>query len=116
MRIHAEKVAAGITVELAAGVEHHRGNLNGRCAKCPDAIELLFRADKVAAMDRYGAGSVVIAGGVVVRWVAIEEAVGYILVNTLRLPEAVGGFLRSGQGGKRNQNEDCQTARAKKLA
>lgn len=48
-------------------------------------------------MNRTAAGGSIVSIGVVVRRIAVEETVGHDLVNTLRLPEAVGNGLGTGR-------------------
>ena len=96
MRRDAVEVPRRIAVKLAVAIEHNGRNPYRRCAQGLDVIQLLLDAFEIPAVDASAAAGAVIAFGVVVGGVAVEEAVGNDLVDALRLPEGI----REGLGAR----------------
>ena len=95
MRVHGVKIASGIAMKLALGVQDYRGNPNGSRPERLDVVQFLLEALEIAAMHGPCAAGVVVTVGVVIGRVTVEKAVGYDLVDVLGLPECVGKGLRA---------------------
>ena len=105
VRVHGIKITAGIAVVFAAAIFHDGRNPDGGEAKRLDVIQLLFDAPEVATVNARAAAGVVGTGGVVVRAVAVEKAVGKNLVDALRLPRGVGSGLGRGEILRQQQEQ-----------
>ena len=107
MRIHREKIAAGIAVILAIAILHDGGNPDGCRAESFDVIQLLLDALEVAAVDTGATVRVERAGGIVIRRIAVLKTVGENLVDVLLLPETIVSGLSRTPGMKKNHRRQA---------
>jgi hypothetical protein len=93
MRVDFVKVASRVSMEFAPGIEHDRRDPNGGRSQRLDIVQLLFNPFEIASMNRGSPMTVwiVIAIGIVIRRVSVEEAVGNDLIDALSLPEIAVG-------------------------
>ena len=103
VRRHLVEIPRGVAVKLPVAIQHHGRNPNRGRAQRLDVVQLLLDPFEIPAVNRPAVGRAVVALGIVVGSIAVEEAVSDDLVDALALPE-----LKVLLGARRNGRKDCR--------